>query len=449
MFYTANPVGYIGIYRYLAVVSLTPTFKGKTMQIAVRTTYTAGVALIGAGVIAVSPIAPPVADIHLPAVRASAVQLAAMSQANPITQWGQIIAEALQNTKVLATGVLADPAPVLGQVIKNEIASAVTFGGALKDFVTAAIGELGNTPQYLRDAFGQLAAGQITQGLQTLLQAAISPIIVPVLTTNFLFDVQSVFRKPVQNMLNVIDTAINSPSGTGWVLAAGFPLISVMSDMVTATGDSLQKVLDSAKAGNLGAVLGAILAIPGTITGAFLNGYNGSGAGILGPYGIVQGLRNALHIIATAITPTAPETPVAATSVPQPLAGITVPVGEKSPAVAKPDRVAKRTVEVKAVAETTPETADGKAAAKPVAAERDATPATDTAATADANDDSADASAPAAKTDRRAHGSHKKSSSSDDSATPARKTNPSSKRDRSGSRGSGHHRNHSAHSSAG
>jgi hypothetical protein len=78
------------------------------MQIAVRSTYMAGVALVGASVIAASPVAPPIPDVHLPAVHASAIQLAALSQANPLTQWGQIITEALQNTKVLAAGVLAD-----------------------------------------------------------------------------------------------------------------------------------------------------------------------------------------------------------------------------------------------------------------------------------------------------------------------------------------------------
>jgi hypothetical protein len=367
------------------------------MQIAVRSTYMAGVALIGAGVIAVSPVAPPMPDIHLPAVHASAVQLAALSQANPLTQWGQVIAEALQNTKVLATGVLADPAPVLGQIVKNQFASAATFGGSLKDFLTAVVAQLGQTPEMVKQALGQLAAGQITDGLVTLFQAAIFPIIVPVLNTNFLTDVQAVVRKPVQNMLNVIDAALFTPTGAGWVLAAGFPAIQLMGDAVTATGDSLQRVLNAVKAGNLGAALGAILAIPATITGALLNGYQGDGGGILGPNGIVQGLRNALHIIATAITPATTEA-VAAASIPQKSTGITLSMGDKLATVAKP---------VAAVPATgAKNTSADQNAEKPAAA-------------ADANDDSA--TAPVAKTDRRARGPHQKSSSgaADASATAA------------------------------
>ena len=97
------------------------------MQHAVRSSLTTGVALIGAGVIAVSPVThQPLPDLHLPAFHASAVQLTA--QVNPITQWGQIITEALQNTKGLVTEVIADPAPVLGQVVRNQIASAVAVG---------------------------------------------------------------------------------------------------------------------------------------------------------------------------------------------------------------------------------------------------------------------------------------------------------------------------------
>ena len=44
-----------------------------------RSYLIAGVAFVGAGVIAVSPMAPPVPNIHLPSIRAAEAQLAALA----------------------------------------------------------------------------------------------------------------------------------------------------------------------------------------------------------------------------------------------------------------------------------------------------------------------------------------------------------------------------------
>lgn len=358
------------------------------MQTAVRSSLTTGVALMGAGVIALSPVThQPAPDLHLPALHASAVQLAA--QVNPITQWGQIITEALQNTKGLVTEVIADPAPVLGQVVRNQIASAVTVGGSVRDYVVAVGQQLGATPESLKQAFQQLAAGQVADAVQTLYSAVLTPFVLPILTTSILTDVQAAFRKPVQNMLNVIDTAITSPSGAGWVLAAGFPLLAVMSDVVTATGDGLQNVVNGLSAKDLGAVVNAIVAIPGSITGALLNGYNGDGAGILGPNGIIQGLRNALGVIATAITPVTPP-PVAAASVLSPAATmVALPTVEKATPTAKP------AAETKALAVVSTVSAD-KAASDKTGTDKPVAVADNGAATAAATD-AAENAAPAAK----------------------------------------------------
>lgn len=394
------------------------------MQTAVRSSLTTGVALMGAGVIALSPIThQPMPDLHLPALHASAVQLTA--QVNPITQWGQIITEALQNTKGLVTEVIADPAPVLGQVVRNQIASAVTVGGSVRDYLVAVGQQLATTPESLKQAFQQLAAGHVADAVQTLYGAVLTPFVLPILTTSILTDVQAAFRKPVQNMLNVIDTAITSPSGAGWVLAAGFPLLAVMSDVVTATGDGLQNVVNALSAKNLGAVVNAIVAMPGSLTGALLNGYNGDGAGILGPNGIVQGLRNALGIIATAIKPVTPP-PVAAVSVPSPASAmVALSTAVKATPTAKP---AAETKALAAVSTASPD----KAASDKTGAEKtgaDKAPAADSgtapAAVADPDDKSASVTKPAAVSDSGA-ASTPSAGAGDDSAAGA----PAVKQDR-------------------
>lgn len=447
------------------------------MQTAVRSSLTTGVALVGAGVIALAPVThQPAPDLHLPALHASAVQLAA--QVNPITQWGQIITEALQNTKGIVTEVIADPAPVLGQVVRNQIATAVTVGGSVRDYLVAVGQQLGTTPESLKQAFQQLAAGHVADAVQTLYSAVLTPFVLPILTTSILTDVQAAFRKPVQNMLNVIDTAITSPSGMGWVLTAGLPLLAVMSDVVTATGDGLQNVVNALSAKNLGAVVNAIIAMPGAITGAVLNGYNGDGAGILGPNGIVQGLRNALGIIATAIKPVTPP-PLAAVSVPSPASAmVAVSIDGKAAVAAKPP------AEVQSLASVSTVSPDKAASAKATADKEKAAAVTDSgvAPAADAGDVSAPAakpaasdkgeasapaadatdpaaSAPAAKQDRRTRGA--KSSSGADGATGAstadgakvaddgsttstRKSTPKTKRDHAKAKDAGKSDRHSA-----
>jgi len=456
----------MGNYRYRFVVQITSTVREKAMQIAVRSTYTAGVALIGAGVIAMSPVSPPtMTSLQLPAVQSSAVQLAAAT--NPITQWEQIVTEALQNTKTLVAGVFADPAPVLGQIVKNEISNFGTLGGALKDFMTAFVGQLGDVPAGLRTGLTQVFTGHISDGFQTLFQTVLTPIMVPIITVpDFLTDIQGFFAKPVQNLVNVITAAITPASGMGWVLTAGFPVISVMADMVAATGDSLQLVLDSVKSGNLVGALGAILAIPGTITGALLNGYQIEGGGLLGPNGFFQGLRNALKVIATAITPTATP-PVAATGV----AATSVAAEKISATKAESTKIAAAATGITLSADDTA-AAVGKTEVKiETATETAIDPVTDTktevvvvaptektvekqvvVTTPDAADTTVavtDATesqtAPSAKADREKRGSHQKSSTREGASSKRdRGGAKSSSKSAAGSRARAHHSRHGA-----
>ena len=356
------------------------------MQIAVRSTLTAGVALMGAGVIAVTPIAPSTTpDLHLPALHSSAVQLAA--QTNPITQWEQIIAKSAQNTERIVTGVLADPIPVLGQVVKNQIASVGTLAGALGDYVSQVGHYLANTPALLKEFFQQLATGQFAEGLQSLVGNTIGAFVAPLMYgTVFPYStvvpkIQSVLAKPVQSLLNVINYAAVAPDGPGWFTSVAFPLMMVPGDFVAAATNGLQNVFNAVRAGKLGAALGAIVAIPGAIVDAVLNGYNGQG--LLGEYGVIQGFRNALKIIATAITPSVASPVAASKSAASPTV---TPVAD----LATPGAV---TLKVPS------------AAAK--------------AAAAAADEDSAAVVAPVTKQDRRARGSHAKSASEDGAASVA------------------------------
>ena len=84
-------------------------------ELAVRPYASAGIALVGASVIAISPVAPPPPDAEIsPQVRLSAA-------VEPITPWRNVISSADANLAGLAAVWRQDPAPVLRQVIANQI----------------------------------------------------------------------------------------------------------------------------------------------------------------------------------------------------------------------------------------------------------------------------------------------------------------------------------------
>jgi hypothetical protein len=102
------------------------------MHIAVRPYAAAGVALLSAGVIAVSPLAP-----QMPAVQAAEralisanVQLAAA--VDPIELWVQVFQTAAANLGVIGEQVAANPTPILSQVIANQVASFTALGNSLQ-----------------------------------------------------------------------------------------------------------------------------------------------------------------------------------------------------------------------------------------------------------------------------------------------------------------------------
>lgn len=123
------------------------------MQLALRPFTTAGIALVGAGVIAVSPLAPPpVATSATTTMSAASVALTASSSfVDPIAYWGEVLELAGTNLSTHFEAAIADPFPVLGQVVENQVGYANTI-------ITA----LSTTSQRL-DAFvkGAYFAGQI------------------------------------------------------------------------------------------------------------------------------------------------------------------------------------------------------------------------------------------------------------------------------------------------
>ncbi|MGV0772546.1 hypothetical protein [Mycobacterium syngnathidarum] len=277
------------------------------MQVAGHPYLAAGVALVGASAIAISPVAPPMPDITVPAVSSAEVSLSAAT--DPIQAYMQLFTNTVTNVSTLIGDELADPAPILRQVIDNQIATAVSLGSALQDSAVA----LGNAldpsnpysiPSLLQSALSDLLSGDINGAVANAWSAFLTPVVgvgLPLLEP-----ITAAIRQPIQNVLNVVDTQ----------LAVVMPLLGALNvayRTLTVAGNVGQEILDSATAGDPLGVVNTMLSSPAVITDAFLNG-DELGGGVFGPnLGLLGTLRQAREMIAAAISPPATEAAGSAT----------------------------------------------------------------------------------------------------------------------------------------
>ena len=113
------------------------------MSAAVRSRLNIGIAVAGAGVIALAPInpsMPPIAEPLAHSVSNAAVALSAST--NPIEQWLQIINTTLANGGALAQTYLDNPLPILRQLILNGIGYGEQTVTALRTTVTNLVNNL-------------------------------------------------------------------------------------------------------------------------------------------------------------------------------------------------------------------------------------------------------------------------------------------------------------------
>ncbi len=272
------------------------------MHAAVRPYVTGGIALAGASLIAVSPVAPPLPDIHLPnpAQVAASVELAAF--VNPISTLVDAIQTSINNLATTGGQVLANPFPVLQQIGVNGLGYATTLGTAGQGFANA-LGSFATTtlPPVVQTAFGQLTAGDVAGAVSTLNNALTTAglgVIGPLLPV---FAIPSEIAQHLLNVTNLLSTG-------GLPLVLGLSVLSTVEGTSFQFGDSVQAVVDAVRAGDGVTALSGILNGPAEIMGAFLNGVPSQGfVGILSPS---LGLANVLGVqipqqIAHALDPAA------------------------------------------------------------------------------------------------------------------------------------------------
>lgn len=314
------------------------------MHNAVRSYVSAGVALAGVGAIAFSPVVP-IPDVEVPAISSSAVELNAL--VNPIELFVPIFEKAFADTGALGQRVFANPAPILEQILANQVASAQTLGEIAGVFGESFQTAFAAAPGLLETAFDQFAAGEITLALNTLFDLALSPVIGPLLDSIFmgdgvLQDLVGVLQKPLVNAQNVIGL-LGDPD---FLLTIGLLPLQTAYALNTAVGGAAEALLAAAEAGDPEGFVNAITTGSANVTAAVLDLLLNPGTP---PYnydqGLVAALLSARDMIAQAIGAPAPSPALLATvssEVTDPaLTTITLDVAPASDAIEAPKPAAE------------------------------------------------------------------------------------------------------------
>lgn len=236
------------------------------MYATTRSCLATGVALVGAGAIAVSPLAPvspAVPEMFTPTTQSVAVDLT--SAANPLAAWSAVLTEAFGNASRIGSALVSDPAPILRQVITNDIGYATLVGTALATAGSGLATALTTTlPAALQTVIDDISAGDFQlAGLDA------QWVVFSVVPAAFaLMGLATITPTITQNIADATQTAVSG-------LIGGFvPLLGTIQGTLAAVGVIAQSVADSLGSGDIADAALHLVNTPATLTGALLNGYS-------------------------------------------------------------------------------------------------------------------------------------------------------------------------------
>jgi hypothetical protein len=272
------------------------------MQLAVRSSLTAGVAVVAASALLMAPVSPSASpDIQIPAISSAKVEMAAL--VNPFVLWSEVAANTVGNISGLLNTALANPAPILGQAVSNQLASGRAMFELLGGFGERFLQQLSLTPERLRAAFEEILAGDFATGIPNIPLAFITPFIgaalpllVPAVT-----NINAVLQGPFKNVANAIGTVISFNT----MLSIGLPLVTEILAPFGQIGLTAQAIFDGVTTGDLEAVANALISFPSDMVNTVLNGNPTFGnAGLLNATtGLFAGLLALRQSVADALTP--------------------------------------------------------------------------------------------------------------------------------------------------
>ena len=265
------------------------------MQAVVRPCLNAGIALVGAGVIAAAPIAPPPMNIELPTVHSAAVSLTASW--GPLDPYLELLNRTFGNAGTVANQAFSSGvAPILQQLVVNQLTFVHDLNAALNQALSSA--NPAGLPAVLQKAISELAAGQFQNAGQTLSTGLIGvalPFVGPLL-------------QPLNNLVNVVSLLPNI------ALSVGLAVIAPPLALLQSTGAAVQSMFNAIAAGDIVRLVNAVLSAPAVMLDGFLNGYAPTQTGgLLSPgLGTLSILVNIRDMIANALNPQVPVAPTTA-----------------------------------------------------------------------------------------------------------------------------------------
>ncbi|WP_235717286.1 hypothetical protein [Mycolicibacterium goodii] len=288
------------------------------MEVAARSRLLAGAAIVGAGALVAAPIQPVPATIASPIVQSTAPAVELTALVNPIELWADVIAAAVGNVGGIVDTVLENPAPILGNVVDNQLISAQVLASFAATFGEGLVTGVGGVPAALQAATEQILAGQIYDGVSAFAVAFITPVVQGAFGALLqLGDVSAVLQNPFVNAANVVGTIVSVPT----LIGAGLPILLETLAPVMQLGLTGQAIYDGVTAGDFEAVANALISLPSDMVGTILNGNQTIGnSGIIGSgFGLIPSLLSVRQAIADALQPPAVSTLAAqVTSTPEP-----------------------------------------------------------------------------------------------------------------------------------
>lgn len=210
------------------------------MQLTMKPYVTVGVALVGASVIAVAPIAPR-ADLHMPAVNLAA------SIENPITVFTPVVNAAGDLVRETLRAEFADPFPILRQIFANQQYTASKLLAAINGGGAALTELVQGLPAALQAAGAIARTGNINGAIDSLVASGLGPIL------NFISGVtvplQEAFERPFAVGQKLVAAAFDSGLALTVALAQtfigiGFPVgtTPVLQNLVSVTESVLKSI---------------------------------------------------------------------------------------------------------------------------------------------------------------------------------------------------------------
>jgi hypothetical protein len=221
------------------------------MHTAVRSPLVAAATLVGAGVIAISPIAP--APPHVSAQVRLSMAAQPIVLENPVDAFAPVFQSALQGTGALINQVINNPTPILQSVLvnANAYAFALALGGvnagvALSDAAWA-------TPAAIVVATQQVIKGDVQGALATLHDGIVVPL------GNAVDAIDSPVQRILQHQMSVAQQLVKV-------------VPEAVSGVVTATISSIQQVAAAARDAGTGVATSAGTLSPIAVANAITDG---------------------------------------------------------------------------------------------------------------------------------------------------------------------------------